>query len=829
MKKTLRLLLTLLLVAVGTAGFAQTTVTFTAGTDQTGASYTGSGNPSSGEETVTKEGISIATSNGAFKASQYRVYKGSTFTVTSTVGNITSVVITCTANGTTKQGPGCFDNETVTAGSYTYETSGKTGTWTGDASTFTITAKSNQVRMTSIVVTYTPSGSGGTTVTNPTIEGETPFTESTTVTITVPEETTVYYTTDGQDPNDNVGTEYTAPFTITESATVKAIAYKGEETSGIVSKEFVKSSVYENIAALQAAGTTANATAKSSAISGVLKLTNAQVTLINGNNHYLQDATGGIDVYMSSGFSYKAGQILNGYVTVTYYKYNGLPEVIAFTANGEGITATEGTATPTVMTIADTKKAENLCKYIKVEGVTVTAGTSGNATISDGTTTGALYQKGTTFKSGNADVVGIAGIYKNNYQIVEPTLTYNTTPTTLTFDDDSPVILTTDATEGLSFTRVATLSPSVEGATITYSSSNTNLASVDAATGKVTVDDRSLEAGATATITATYAGNEEYGGSTATYVIAVPYTVAQAENVLTAGTQTTDAVAISGIVSQLPTTALTRYNNVRYYISDDGTTTSQLNIFGGTWFGNVKFPNDNAMELGDKVVILGVLTNYTSGETTTPEVSNSYIIKLSTPITIGETGYATAYYSGKNFTIPTGVTATTYKVADGTNTLVGTAHAAGEVIPAGEAVVLSGAAAKYDFNVVASTTTTADADNELLGTDTETALTADATKYFYELSLNANKEAGFVGFYWANDDGSAFTNGAHKAYLTRTKDTTAAKISAYLLNGGTVTGINDINAEEKAYDGAIYNVAGQRVNKDYKGVVIINGKKIIKK
>ena len=57
-----------------------------------------------------------------------------------------------------------------------------------------------------------------------------------------------------------------------------------------------------------------------------------------------------------------------------------------------------------------------------------------------------------------------------------------------------------------------------------------------------------------------------------------------------------------------------------------------------------------------------------------------------------------------------------------------------------------------------------------------------------------------------------------------TKEMTGSSI--YSLNGVT-TGISNIKAET-INDGAIYNVAGQRVNKLVKGINIVNGKKIIK-
>lgn len=59
-----------------------------------------------------------------------------------------------------------------------------------------------------------------------------------------------------------------------------------------------------------------------------------------------------------------------------------------------------------------------------------------------------------------------------------------------------------------------------------------------------------------------------------------------------------------------------------------------------------------------------------------------------------------------------------------------------------------------------------------------------------------------------------------------------AKTSALNFNGvivnTTITGITNITAE-KAQNGVRYNLAGQRVSKDFKGVVIENGKKMIVK
>lgn len=77
----------------------------------------------------------------------------------------------------------------------------------------------------------------------------------------------------------------------------------------------------------------------------------------------------------------------------------------------------------------------------------------------------------------------------------------------------SPTSVT--ATLGESFTA-PTLSMSPSGLTVTYSSSNTNVATVDASTGAVT-----LKAVGTITITASFAGNNDYYANSTTYTLTV--------------------------------------------------------------------------------------------------------------------------------------------------------------------------------------------------------------------------------------------------------------------------------------------------------------------
>ena len=193
--------------------------------------------------------------------------------------------------------------------------------------------------------------------------------------------------------------------------------------------------------------------------------------------------------------------------------------------------------------------------------------------------------------------------------------------------------------------------------------------------------------------------------------------------------------------------------------------------------------------------------------------------------------YATLYYSDVALAVPSGVKAYTYKM-DGEALVVSRTYENGgtyPVIPAGEAVVVeSDAGASYNFNV-STTETTVDTNSLLEGTDASTTIDESGYKY-YKLAMNDALTS--VGFYFAVDGGTSITNGAHKAYLR--VSTTASK--EYFVLGGEgveepqneTDGINAVDIAI-ANGATIYNLAGQKVGANYKGIVVINGKKVVRK
>ena len=100
----------------------------------------------------------------------------------------------------------------------------------------------------------------------------------------------------------------------------------------------------------------------------------------------------------------------------------------------------------------------------------------------------------------------------------------------------------------------------------------------------------------------------------------------------------------------------------------------------------------------------------------------------------------------------------------------------------------------------------------------------DEEDLFYALSHKGGKN---VGFYWMAENGGAFNCPAHKAYLAVPVSSNPVK-SFYAFDDDDPTSIQTIDNGQQTTEGAIYNLAGQRIQKMQKGINIVNGKKILK-
>ena len=312
-----------------------------------------------------------------------RVYGGGNFTIASTTATIVKIELTF--------GTGDGNNE-ITTDVASYEN----GTWTGEAQSvkFTVGGSSGHRRIAGITVTY----KGGSdvpptpvTVAAPTFSvPEGTYTEAQTVTLACETEgAAIYYTLDGTDPTAE-STLYTAPITISTTTTVKAIAIKDDVLSTVASATYTFPAVAENIAAFKALDVNAEA---------VLTLTDAIVTHANGDNVFVEDATGGICFY-KSGAGLVKGNKLSGTIYGKYAEYKSLPELAVVsgkTSLDNVVIANEvATVTPPVLSITEASAATYAARLVKIEDVTVTVD-GGKTYITDAA--GALLQIYITYGS----------------------------------------------------------------------------------------------------------------------------------------------------------------------------------------------------------------------------------------------------------------------------------------------------------------------------------------------------------------------------------------------------------------------------------------------
>lgn len=217
-------------------------------------------------------------------------------------------------------------------------------------------------------------------------------------------------------------------------------------------------------------------------------------------------------------------------------------------------------------------------------------------------------------------------------------------------------------------------------------------------------------------------------------------------------------------------------------------------------------------------------TQYESYGAYTDEQGIKPSLYVKNSIEVNEDGYATAY-SDNAVILPKGLQAAVITgVVDG-KLAIDYRYNSGDVIPAGTAVLVKGEAGDYAYNL-ATGDEQAVAGNLLRGAANDVNTEGDGC-LFYMLSYDANHQN--LGFYWAAEDGAAFTSKAGKAYLALPQAASAG-VTGYALDG-TPVGIDQATTDAQT-PAAIYTVDGRLVQqtdvKDLpKGLYIVNGKKVI--
>lgn len=294
-------------------------------------------------------------------------------------------------------------------------------------------------------------------------------------------------------------------------------------------------------------------TSSSSVLAFTADLTDAVVTYVDGDNAYIQDASGA--VYASCGSSLTAGKKINGAVSGSIKASYQIDEITAINLDNATVTEDGDIPVAVVKTLAEIKAAgtEYDAKLVRVNGSKVTTAltdtSNGDITDDAGTTSFKLvcpYTGINVDKDAEGSFTGFISIYNgstyrlNIYEESQISITKNApTNQTLTFAENAIVI--DEETDGIA----AFTGQTVSGAhtTLTYSitaDENSVIKSLDASTGAIELNEKV----GSATIKVDAAAEDVVDGG-----ITTPYKAASAEYTITINPRYTSTFSVNGVVT----------------------------------------------------------------------------------------------------------------------------------------------------------------------------------------------------------------------------------------------------------------------------------------
>ena len=705
------------------------------------------------------------------------------------------------------------------------------------------TSINNNILGTQIAFFKKVEGTGTVTVNRPVIspDGGT-FSEPQTVTITADEGCTIYYTLDGTTPTD-ASNLYEAPFTVSENCTVKAVAYDADDNvSATASAEFVFMTPITTIAELCAA-------VPSEGEEEVLvQFNNWIVTGVKGSNVYFTDGANGILLYQS-GHNFALDNVLTGSAVITLTKYNEAPEIKGLKSTTEGVTVTEGEgATPrTDVIIADLEKNMQGC-LITLEGVTYSEGVFVDDDDNTITPYGTFITLPELLEGKVYNVTGVVVWYNNGgvWEIAPRT----TEEIVLVTDKQTPESswnveeLVVDINE----TPTAVFTTNSDGV-VTYESSDEDVATISEA-GVITLVGRGVTV-----ITANVAESDNFLPDSKSFTLTVTeggyaqatfeYTDQDIAGQGTSGGGAGFSATRNDVLTLTFTNAFGHTQHIKVYGNNsndieksnvelsviDGYAISQIVFtitgeqdYRSVWvdqFGAEAAYSEDSLNvtwagMQNKVILNNLYNTKThrpkQARIKTIDVTYIKLQETGKTVTIGETGLATfcsaekVVLSGEEqFAIAGAITGAEGRVLE-VDTLTSS-------IPANEGVLLMGAPGVYKVYTHPDLVETVPEANLLTGVleDTE----APVGSYVLQ-------EQGKVGFFQVVETAPVTVPAGH-AYLTMSGSFAPA---FYFTQEDYEDGISGVKAELS--DGAIYNLAGQRLNKMQKGINIVGGKKILK-
>lgn len=772
--------------------------------------YKGHGTSNTGSEyTMVKPDVSITeTKFYCSETNNYaQFYANGTTTITPGAGvTITQIVLTATAAGNN----GYQSSGKVEPSTGSCSANGAIVTWTGSANAAFTISHNKQIRWTSIVVTYT----GGQTqpCETPTFSiAAGPVLSGTKIALSSSTNGATIYYTKGATPADPTtsSTEYTVPIEITEATTIKAIAVKeGNSNSAVASAAYtILSAPIPNPTGVNSNYYTLVTDASTLADGDAIIIVSGSKALGTTQN---QNNRAAADVVVANNAINEPGADVQKLVLAKsgnyYFFYTGEDGYLYAASSSSNHLKTEETADMNAAATINIS-GENSEATIKFNGQYTRNNMRCNSDIFSCYATGAstgtavqIYKEVT--KPADAKSAAEFSFPKSAYYIAYDVESFS-----------KPTLSTAAGYDG----------------TVVYSSSDTNVATVNPSTGAVTI----VGAGTTV-ITASATATSKFYEDEASYTLNV-YEVADGVFDIkkgnygsgaepgTASNSTLTTTWTAGNVTMVVAGRNIWYNglDLRLYKNDaeEGSPSSAGNITisvpngyfitkingtkalvanvgnknSTTWTGksqSVKFTNE-----GSNTVTLDSITVYYS----TPTIN----------VTMDDAGYMT--YCNQNAALSFGdlEAYVVSAVGESSVTLAQITNA-----PANTPVILKGTPGNHTLTVEAS----ADAvETNKLYRSNGTAKNTES-RDVYAL---AKKEKG-VGFYKLGDD---VTVPAGKCYISVSKSVQTPTSREFLSIGDDATAIKAVEGVTER--GVVYDLQGRRVAQPTRGLYIEKGKKVI--
>lgn len=389
-----------------------------------------------------------------------------------------------------------------------------------------------------------------------------------------------------------------------------------------------------------------------------------------------------------------------------------------------------------------------------------------------------------------------------------------------------------------------------EGVTPAYTSSNEEVATVDAATGEVTI----VGVGTT-TITVTSPETGIYEGATTSYELTVKlatskevtfdYSLADCDDTNGTVTLTYDEGGSTNPPkwysdktngnakrfygkNKLTITAKNRIRNIQFVcVPADGKkiydiTTENTKLSAGVY--NVENNTWDLSGANEKEVTFE--STFSTGQFRIQKIIVTTDVSVGTITIATPEGFGT-YYNSNSYILPKGLTAFGYTTANTDGTLVKTDEfTGGDVVPANAALVVKGNTGDYECYATDQVATKTLNGNLLKGVAKATTVEKKEGFKRYVLTTVNN----VLGFYRTKSGNIKVP--ANRAYLELT-EAQAQAVSFFQLDGET-TGIENATATTKEAPKAIYTLSGVRLKATTTkglpaGAYVVNGKVVIVK